>query len=77
LFCAELAYLLSELKESYEDWTKNTPERYSFDLLVRRTGVALIDYLEDILMIIGANVESSKEIELRMDMLALVEFLIQ
>jgi hypothetical protein len=65
------------LKESYEDWTKNTPERYSFDLLVRRTGVALIDYLEDILMIIGANVESSKEIELRMDMLALVEFLIQ
>jgi hypothetical protein len=68
---------LSELKESYEDWTKNTPERYSFDLLVRRTGVALIDYLEDILMIIGANVESSKEIELRMDMLALVEFLIQ
>lgn len=73
LFSIELATLLDEMKEQYEDWTKNTPERFIFDMLVRRSFTAVVDYWETILMIIAANVEGSKEYELRMDMLALVE----
>jgi dynein assembly factor 5 len=72
-----LKELLEEMKESYLDWDKNSAERYSFDLLVRRSNTAVIDHWDDILMIIGSNVDNSKEYELRMDMLALVEFLLQ
>lgn len=78
LFSIELATLLDEMKEQYEDWTKNTPERFIFDMLVRRSFTAVVDYWETILMIIAANVDGNKEYELKMDMLALVEhFLLQ
>lgn len=76
LFSVELAHLIEEMQESYETWTKHTPERFIFDLLVRRSNTALIDKFEDILQIIAANVENDKEYELRMDMLALVEYLL-
>jgi len=66
------------MKEDYEKWTKHTPERFIFDLLVRRSFTAVVDYWETILMIIAANVELDKDYELRMDMLSLIEhFLIQ
>lgn len=64
------------MQESYETWNKHTPERFIFDLLVRRSNTALIDKFEDILQIVAANVENDKDYELRMDMLALVEFLL-
>ena len=65
--------LLDEMKEAYEAWDKNTPERFIFDLLVRRSLTAVVDYWETILMIIAANVDNEKEVELRIDMLSLVE----
>lgn len=65
--------LLDEMKEDYEQWDKNTPERFIFDLLVRRSLTAVVDYWETILMIIAANVDNAKEFELRIDMLSLVE----
>jgi len=37
------------MQESYERWDKHTPERFIFDLLVRRANTALIDKFEDIL----------------------------
>lgn len=78
LFSIELSELLDEMKEQYEDWNKNTPERFIFDMLVRRSYTAVVDYWETILMIISANTECEKDYELRMDMLALVEhFLLQ
>ena len=77
LFSVELAELIDEMQESYEHWDKNTPERFIFDLLVRRANTALIDKFEDILQIVAANVENDKDYELRMDMLALVEYLLQ
>jgi len=78
LFSLELAQLLDEMKESYENWDKNTPDRFIFDLLVRRSLHAVVDYWETILMIIAANIENEKEYELRIDMLSLVEhFLLQ
>lgn len=73
-----MSTLLDELKEQYEDWNKSTPERFIFDMLVRRSFTAVVDYWETILMIIASNVEVEKDYELRMDMLALVEhFLLQ
>jgi len=37
LFSIELENMLLELKEDFEDWDRNTPERFIFDLLVRRS----------------------------------------
>ena len=47
-----------------------------FDLLLRRSQTALVERFEDILQIIAANIDNTREYELRMDMLGLVEFLI-
>ena len=77
MFSVELASLLDELKETYEDWGKNTPDRFIFDMLVRRSFTAVVDYWETILMIIAANIENGKEYDLRMDMLNLVEHFLQ
>jgi len=78
LFSIELANLLDELKETYEDWTKYSPDRFIFDMLVRRSYTAVVDYWETILMIIAANIEHGKDYELKMDMLSLTEhFLLQ
>lgn len=49
LFSVELSHLIEEMQESYETWNKHTPERFIFDLLVRRAKTALIDKFEDIL----------------------------
>lgn len=76
LFSSELESLLEEMRDSYEKWDRNTPERFIFDLLVRRANTAVVDYWEQILEIIAANVDNSKEYELRIDMLALVEHLL-
>lgn len=65
------------MKETYEDWGKNTPDRFIFDMLVRRSYTAVVDYWETILMIIASNVEHGKEYELRMDMLNLCEHFLQ
>lgn len=62
--------------DRYEGWGKYTPERFIFDMLVRRVDNLDDDHLKDILLIISANVDSEKDYEIRMDMLALVEYLI-
>lgn len=78
LFSIELSALLEEMKEDYENWDRNTADRFIFDMLVRRSFTAVVDYWETILMIIAANMEQDKDFELRMDMLALTEhFLLQ
>ena len=76
LFSVELSALIDEMRENYENWNKHSPERFIFDMLLRRSNTALIERFEDILQIIAANVENTKEVELRMDMLSFVEFLI-
>jgi hypothetical protein len=78
LFSIELAALLEEMEEDYENWNKHTPERFIFDMLVRRADTAVVDHWETILMIIASNVDIEKDFELRMDMLSLTEhFLMQ
>jgi hypothetical protein len=76
LFSQELSTLLNELKEEYENWDKFTPERFIFDMLVRRSQTAVVDYWEDILYIIAANIDHGKDYELKLDMLALIEHLL-
>ena len=46
LFSIELSSLLDEMKDSYENWDRNTPERFIFDLLVRRSNTAVTEYWE-------------------------------
>ena len=58
LFSVELAQLVEEMQESYENWDKHSAERFIFDMLVRRANTALIDKFEDILQIIAANVDN-------------------
>ena len=73
LFSTELASLLDEMKEDYEDWKRNTPERFIFEMLVRRSQTAVVDYWETILEIIATNTDHGKDYELRVDMLSLIE----
>jgi dynein assembly factor 5, axonemal len=75
LFSCELESLLLEMKEDYENWEKHTPERFIFDMLVRRSETAVVDYWDNILEIVAANVGHDKDWEVRMDMLSLIEHL--
>ena len=63
LFSIELAIMLDEMKEEFEEWDRNTPERFVFDLLVRRSQIAVVDYWETILEIVAANCENTKDRE--------------
>lgn len=66
------------MKENYEKWERFTPDRFVFDILVRRSTHAINDdQWESVLMIIAANIDYEKDLELRMDMLALLEYLVQ
>lgn len=65
------------MKEDYENWTRASPERFIFDLLVRRAENAVVDFWEEILEIIAMNIDHSKDVELRFDMLSLCEHLLQ
>ena len=76
LFSVELESLIKEMKEDYENWTRTTPERFIFDLLVRRSDTAVVDYWEEILEIIAMNIDHAKDVELRFDMLSLIEHLL-
>lgn len=73
LFSLELSSLIEELKESHENWDENTPERFIFDMLCRKSNEAVSQKWDDILLIVGTNCDSEKPSSLRMDMLSLIE----
>ncbi len=73
LFSKELESLLRELKEDFETWNKHTPERFVFDMLVRRSHTAVVDYWDEILEIVATCTEKEKDFELRMDMMHLCD----
>lgn len=76
LFSVELESLIKEMKEDYENWTRSSAERFIFDLLVRKAQTAVVDYWEEILEIIAMNISHDKDVELRFDMLSLIEHLL-
>ena len=49
LFSVELSALIDEMQENYEHWNKHSPDRFMFDLLLRRSQTALVERFEDIL----------------------------
>jgi hypothetical protein len=61
------------MKEDYDKWTRNTPQRFIFDMLVRRANTAVVDFWDEILEIVATCVDREKDPELRIDMLALTE----
>ena len=66
------------MKDDFENWNRNSSERFIFDMLVRRADTAVVDYWDQILEIIAANVDpDNKDYELRLDMLSLIEHLLQ
>ena len=65
--------MLKEMKEDYDSWNKHTPQRFIFDMLVRRSNTAVVDFWDEILEIIATCVDQGRDFELRMDMLSLVE----
>mmetsp|Transcript_34058 Transcript_34058/g.33598 ORF Transcript_34058/g.33598 Transcript_34058/m.33598 type:complete len:329 (-) Transcript_34058:618-1604(-) len=73
LFSLELEALLLELKETYMDWDENTPARFIFDMLCRKSNQAVSQQWELILEIVAMNSTPDKSTCLRMDMLALIE----
>jgi hypothetical protein len=77
LFSKELENMLKELREDFELWGKHTPERFIFDMLVRRSQTAVVDYWDEILEIVASCMDREKDFELRMDMIALVEHLVK
>lgn len=65
-----------EMKDDFETWGRNSSERFVFDMLVRRADTAVVDYWDQILEIIAASIDHEKDVELRMDMLSLIEHLL-
>lgn len=80
LYNAELFYTLNLFKESHKLWRKNTADRFAFDTYVKQAADFLnFDEGENwirILEIISNCCESDKDIEMRMDMIMLIEHLI-
>jgi hypothetical protein len=76
LFSMELESLLKEMKETYVDWSENTPDRFIFDMLCRKSNEAVVEYWDLILEIVGMNCTHERTYNLRMDMLALIEHFI-
>ena len=73
LFSKELEALLKEMKEDYDKWDRHTPQRFVFDMLVRRSQTAVVDFWDEILEIVATCVDREKDYEMRMDMLSLTE----
>lgn len=51
----ELSDLLSEMKETYMIWDENTPDRFVFEMLCRKSNEAVVEHWDDILEIVGMN----------------------
>lgn len=80
LYNLELLFVLSKFKESHNHWKRNTADRFAFDTYVKQAGDFLnFDSGENwirILEIVSDCTEANKDIEMRMDMIILIENLI-
>ena len=62
--------------ESYNHWTRLSAERFKFEVMVRNSSAAIEEYLEQVLLVIERAVHPNNDIELRMDLLCLVEHIL-
>ncbi len=77
LYSLELQVILDKFKDSHKKWNRNSPERFAFDTYTKNGGNALEKHWIEILNIISHCIEAVKDLEMRMDMVCLMENLIE
>lgn len=77
LYSLELQVILDKFKDSHTKWNKNSPERFAFDTYTKNGGNALEKHWIEILNIISHCTEAVKDLEIRMDMVCLMENLLE
>ena len=73
LYAIELSNVLQKFQSTYKNWRSNSPDRFAFDIYIKQAGTALENHWVDVLMIISQCCESEKDIEMRMDMILLLD----
>lgn len=80
LYNLELLFVLEKFKSTHNEWRRNTADRFAFDTYVKNAGEFLnFDSGENwirILEIISDCCDANKDIEMRMDMIILIDSLI-
>ena len=76
LYSYEIGNILERFKSTYKTWKKNTPDRFAFDIYVKLAGQSLEKHWTEVLLIISQCCESEKDIEIRMDMIVLLDKII-
>ena len=81
LYSLELSFLLDKFKSSHKLWRRNTADRYAFDTFVKYAGESLNTGSGEnwikVLEIISNCTEAEKDIEMRMDMIVLMDKLFE
>ena len=77
LYSLEMGHVLEKFKSSYKNWKRNSPDRFAFDIYVKLAGTALEKHWTEVLLIISQCCEAEKDIEMRMDMILLLDRIIQ
>jgi len=76
LYSFEMQVILEKFKTSHLKWRKNSPDRFAFDSLVKNAGTALENSWKEVLTIISNSIEIEKDLEMRVDMMVLMEKII-
>jgi len=76
LYSFEMQVILEKFKTSHLGWRRNSPDRFAFDSLVKNAGIALSDSWKEVLTIISNSIEIEKDLEMRVDMMVLMEKII-
>ncbi|EGR33969.1 hypothetical protein IMG5_029090 [Ichthyophthirius multifiliis] len=75
----EVSMLLNEFtqNQSYKSWQKYSKDRLKFDIIIRNCGEGIEKFMDIILEILQSCVDLNQDVEVRLDTLIQVEFLIQ
>ena len=76
LYSFEMVTILDKFKTSHKLWRRNSPDRFAFDSLVKNAGIALENSWKEVLTIISNSIEVEKDLEMRVDMMVLMEKII-
>ena len=73
------SYMIDKMMESgeYHKWNKSSPDRFKYEMLVRYNTSGVINSISGVLEIMTVAAHINNDIELRMDMLCLLEVLLQ
>ena len=76
LYSLEIGNVLQKFQSTYKNWKRNSPDRFAFDIYVKLAGIALEKHWTQVLLIISQCCEAEKDIEMRMDMILLLDKII-